>query len=66
MHMEEIDLCWRLWRAGWRVRVEPRAEVYHIGGASLRQGDPRKTYLNFRNSLLMLFKNLPPRAWLAT
>ncbi|MEL6444876.1 MAG: glycosyltransferase family 2 protein [Bacteroidota bacterium] len=66
MHMEEIDLCWRLWRAGWRVRVEPSAEVYHIGGASLRQGDPRKTYLNFRNSLLMLFKNLPPRAWLAT
>ncbi|MEO1077116.1 MAG: glycosyltransferase family 2 protein, partial [Bacteroidota bacterium] len=61
MHMEEIDLCWRLWRAGWRVRVEPSAEVYHIGGASLPQGDPRKTYLNFRNSLLMLFKNLPPR-----
>ncbi|MEM9998988.1 MAG: glycosyltransferase family 2 protein [Bacteroidota bacterium] len=66
MHMEEIDLCWRLWRAGWRVRVEPSAEVYHIGGASLPQGDPRKAYLNFRNSLLMLFKNLPPRAWLAT
>ncbi|MEL6611176.1 MAG: glycosyltransferase family 2 protein [Bacteroidota bacterium] len=66
MHMEEIDLCWRLWRAGWRVRVEPSAEVYHIGGASLPQGNPRKTYLNFRNSLLMLFKNLPPRDWLAT
>ena len=63
MHMEEIDLCWRLWRAGWRVRVEPTSEVYHLGGASLPQGDPRKTYLNFRNSLLMLYKNTPPQQW---
>ncbi|NBC17963.1 MAG: glycosyltransferase [Bacteroidetes bacterium] len=63
MHMEEIDLCWRLWRQGWRVRVEPRSTVYHIGGGSLPQGDPRKTYYNFRNSLLMLYKNLPPAAW---
>ncbi len=63
MHMEEIDLCWRLWRSGWRVRVEPRSEVYHIGGASLPQGDARKAYYNFRNSLLMLYKNLPPRHW---
>lgn len=60
MHMEEIDLCWRLWRAGGRVRVEPASEVYHLGGASLPQGDPRKTYLNVRNSLVMLAKNLPP------
>lgn len=63
MHMEEIDLCWRLWRAGYRVRVEPASEVYHIGGSSLPPGSPRKAYYNFRNSLLTLYKNLPPRAW---
>lgn len=61
MHMEEIDLCWRLWRAGWRVRAEPRSRVYHIGGGSLPQGDPRKAYYNFRNSFLLLWKNLPRR-----
>jgi hypothetical protein len=66
MHMEEIDLCWRLWRAGWRVRVEPASTVYHIGGASLPQGDPRKAYYNFRNSLLMLYKNQPPAVWRRT
>jgi GT2 family glycosyltransferase len=60
MHMEEIDLCWRLWRAGWRVRVAPASTVYHIGGASLPQGNPQKAYLNFRNSLLTLHKNLSP------
>lgn len=59
MHMEEIDLCWRLRRAGWRVRVEPASEVYHLGGASLPQGDPRKAFLNYRNGLAMLAKNLP-------
>ena len=63
MHMEEIDLCWRLWRAGWRVRVEPQSEIYHLGGSSLPQGTPQKTYYNFRNSLLMLYKNLPPHRW---
>ena len=63
MHMEEIDLCWRLWRAGWRIRVEPESTVYHLGGASLAQGNPRKTYLNFRNSLLMLYKNTPAAEW---
>lgn len=63
MHMEEIDLCWRLWRAGWRIRVEPKAQVYHLGGASLPQGSPRKTYLNFRNSLLTLYKNTSPNKW---
>ncbi len=63
LHMEEIDLCWRLWRAGYRVMVEPTSEVYHLGGSSLPQGSPRKTYYNFRNSLLMLYKNLPPRLW---
>lgn len=63
MHMEEIDLCWRLWRHGYRVRVVPQSTVYHIGGASLPQGDARKTYYNFRNSLLMLYKNLPSPRW---
>jgi hypothetical protein len=66
MHMEEIDLCWRLQRHGYRVRVEPASTVYHIGGASLPQSSPRKTYYNFRNSLLMLYKNLPPAAWRRT
>ena len=59
MHMEEIDLCWRLQRAGGRVRVEPASEVYHLGGASLPAGDPRKAFYNFRNGLVMLGKNLP-------
>lgn len=63
MHMEEIDLCWRLWRARWRVRAEPRSHVWHLGGASLPQGDPRKTRLNFRNSLLTLYKNTSPSEW---
>jgi hypothetical protein len=66
MHMEEIDLCWRLQRHGYRVRVQPASKVYHIGGASLPQGSPRKTYYNFRNSLLLLYKNLPPSAWRRT
>ncbi|PSQ60846.1 MAG: glycosyltransferase family 2 protein [Bacteroidetes bacterium QH_10_64_19] len=66
MHMEEIDLCWRLQRHGYRVRVNPESTVYHIGGASLPQSSPRKTYYNFRNSLLMLYKNLPPSAWRQT
>ncbi|MFK7845864.1 MAG: glycosyltransferase family 2 protein [Rhodothermales bacterium] len=63
MHMEEIDLCWRLKRAGYAIRVVPESIVYHIGGASLPYGDARKTYYNFRNSLIMLYKNLPPPIW---
>ncbi|HIL56790.1 MAG TPA: glycosyltransferase family 2 protein [Rhodothermales bacterium] len=59
MHMEEIDLCWRLWRSGWRVRCEPTSEAYHLGGASLPRGSARKTYYNYRNGLVMLAKNLP-------
>ncbi len=58
MHMEEIDLCWRLQRAGGRVRVVPASRVFHLGGASLPRG-ARKTYLNYRNGLAMLVKNLP-------
>ena len=66
MHMEEIDLCWRLQRMGYRIRIAPESTVFHIGGGSLPQGDPRKTYYNFRNSLLMLYKNLTPRQWSRT
>ncbi len=58
-HMEEIDLCWRLRLAGWKLMAVPEATVYHLGGGSLPMGNPRKTYLNFRNNLLLLYKNLP-------
>ncbi len=60
-HMEEIDLCWRMHLAGHEIVVVPQSEVYHLGGATLAAGNPRKTYLNFRNNLLMLHKNLPCR-----
>ncbi len=58
-HMEEIDLCWRIQLAGRQVWAVPQAHVYHLGGGSLPASNPRKTYLNFRNNLLMLHKNLP-------
>lgn len=58
-HMEEIDLCWRLKLSGGRVVYVPSSVVYHLGGGSLNSGSARKTYLNFRNNLLMLHKNLP-------
>ena len=58
-HMEEIDLCWRIHLTGYRVVVVPQSTIYHQGGASLDAANPRKTYLNFRNNLLMLHKNLP-------
>lgn len=61
-HMEEIDLCWRMLIDGWRITVVPSAVVEHLGGGSLPAGNPRKTYLNFRNNLLMLHKNLPDRS----
>ncbi len=60
-HMEEIDLCCRILNAGYRVCALSDSAVYHVGGASLAQGNPRKTYLNFRNNLLLLHKNLPER-----
>jgi len=58
-HQEEIDLCWRLKRMGKEVYVQPASVVYHVGGGTLQANSPRKTYLNFRNNLLMLYKNLP-------
>ena len=60
-HMEEIDLCWRLMLEGYKIYFVPDSEVYHLGGASLNYGNPKKTYLNFRNNLLLLHKNLPKK-----
>ena len=58
-HMEEIDFCWRVKNAGYRVRYCPEATVYHVGGGTLPKSSPRKTYLNFRNNRALLYKNLP-------
>ena len=58
-HMEEIDLCWRLKNAGYKIYCCPQSVVYHIGGGTLPKNSPRKTYLNFRNNLSLLVKNLP-------
>lgn len=60
-HMEEIDLCWRIRLLGYDLKMIPQSRVYHLGGASLPQGNPKKTYLNFRNNLLLLHKNLPEK-----
>lgn len=57
-HMEEIDLCWRLNARGRKLVCLPESTVYHVGGATLQEESPRKTFLNFRNNLLMLYKNL--------
>ena len=59
-HMEEIDLCWRLRARGRMLVCVPQSTVYHVGGATLKKESPRKTFLNFRNNLVMLYKNLPP------
>lgn len=56
-HMEEIDLCWRMRNKGWRLACVPQSVVYHLGGGALSYDNPRKTYLNFRNNLLMIYKN---------
>lgn len=60
-HQEEIDLCWRAFNLGYKAKYTSKSVVYHVGGATLNEGHPRKTFLNFRNSLLMLTKNLPER-----
>jgi GT2 family glycosyltransferase len=60
-HMEEIDLCWRAKAKGFKVMCEPQAVVYHVGGGTLSNDSPRKIYYNYRNSLYMLYKNLPKR-----
>ena len=58
-HMEEIDLCWRLKNQGYKVAYQPGSVVFHLGGGTLSYNSPQKVYLNFRNNLFMLFKNLP-------
>lgn len=61
-HMEEIDLCWRIWNTKGRVVVAPKSKVYHVGGGTLDKTKPRKTYLNFRNGLSLLLKNEETKA----
>ncbi|MES2654313.1 MAG: glycosyltransferase family 2 protein [Bacteroidota bacterium] len=58
-HMEEVDLCWRLQLRGYKIISVPTSTVYHVGGGTLNKQSEKKTYLNFRNSLIMLLKNLP-------
>ena len=65
-HMEEIDLCWRMRNKGWKLACVPQSVVYHLGGGSLAYDNPRKTYLNFRNNLLMIYKNHPCRRTVLT
>ena len=57
-HQEEIDLCWRMQKAGYTIKSCPSSMVYHIGGGTLSKDNPRKIFLNFRNNLIMLYKNL--------
>ena len=63
-HMEEIDLCWSWKNQGYKIVYEPSSVVYHLGGGSLEYGNPQKVYLNFRNNLYMLYKNLPEKKFL--
>ena len=62
-HMEEIDMCWRIRNSGKSLRVCTDSVVYHLGGGSLPMNHPRKLFLNYRNNLLMLYKNLSPSVW---
>ena len=65
-HMEEIDFCWRINNAGYKVMIQPKSEVYHVGGGTLPKNNSFKTYLNFRNNLFLLIKNLPYHRLLIT
>lgn len=58
-HMEEIDLCWRIQNSGFKIAYQPDSVVYHVGGGTLSSGSSFKTFLNYRNNLAMMFKNLP-------
>lgn len=60
-HMEEVDLCWRLQNLGYKIAAIPASRVYHVGGGTLPKSSPLKTFLNFRNSLWLLTKNMPTR-----
>ncbi len=65
-HMEEIDFCWRALLAGHKIMVEPASKVYHLGGGTLPNNTPYKIYLNYRNNLAMLYKNLAPKGFSIT
>lgn len=65
-HMEEIDFCWRVKNAKYKVIYCPHSIVYHVGGGSLPKSSPYKTYLNFRNNRALLYKNLPPNQLFST
>ncbi|MBQ3655411.1 MAG: glycosyltransferase [Bacteroidales bacterium] len=65
-HMEEIDLCWRIKNLGYKIVYCADSEVFHLGGGTLEQGNPRKLFLNYRNSLKMLMKNLAPKKLVLT
>jgi len=58
-HMEEIDFCWRVKNRGYKIMVEPKSVIYHVGGGTLPKNSAKKTYLNFRNNMFLLLKNLP-------
>lgn len=64
-HQEEIDMCWRIQLAGYKIMACPSSIVYHVGGGTLPQGNPRKTFFNYRNNLIMMYKNYPrgERLW---
>lgn len=61
LHMEEIDLCWRLKNRGYKIMYQPGSTIYHMGGGTLPQGNPKKVFLNYRNNLFLLYKNLPAK-----
>jgi GT2 family glycosyltransferase len=63
-HMEEIDLCWRLKRLGYKIIYTPEVTIYHVGGGTLPNNTPRKIFFNYRNNLFLLFKNLPSNKFL--
>jgi hypothetical protein len=65
-HMEEIDLCWRLKNMGYRIAIVPQSVIYHVGGGTLPNTNPRKLFLNYRNNLFMLYKNLPAKGFRRT
>lgn len=58
-HMEEIDFCWRAKNAGYKIMVQPKSSIFHVGGGTLPKSSAKKTYLNFRNNFMLLYKNLP-------
>lgn len=65
-HQEEIDLCWRTQNLGYQIKYVGVSTVYHVGGATLKETNPHKTFLNFRNSLFVLIKNLPKKSLFTT